>query len=136
MKRLWTAKQAKALPLLASGMSGVATAQVVGCNASTISEWLHNDHAFASELDRLRKVVSLQAMDQLQRTLGMAVQEIQRILTNSSEDATRLKAAMFIIKVVASTQKSLQTATDPESLVELERLQNVFALLGISHASQ
>lgn len=136
MKPLWTAKQAKALPLLASGMSGVATAQVVGCNASTISDWLNNNQVFVNELERLQEQLCRKAMDQIQGTLGMAVQEIQRILTTSSGDATRLKAAMFIIKVVASTQKSLQTATDPESLVELEQLQNVFAQLGRNHASQ
>ena len=134
MKPLWTAKQAKALPLLASGMTGVATAQAVGCKASTVSDWLHNNEAFGTELERLRDQAIQQAMDQLQGTFGMAVTEVQRILTTSPADAVRLKAAMFIIEGVAPTKVVPQRGIDPDTLVELGQLQHVFAQLGMNHA--
>jgi hypothetical protein len=135
MKPFWTPKQAKALPLLASGMTGAATALAVGCKASTVSDWLHNNEAFVNELERLREQATQQAMGQLQGTFAMAVTEIQRILTSSPADAVRLKAAMFIIDGVAPTKTRLQRGGDPDTLVELGQLHQVFAQLGLSHAS-
>lgn len=135
MKPLWTSKQAKALPLLASGMTGVATAQAVGCKASTVSEWLHNKEAFVNELERLREQATQQAMEQLQGMFSMAVTEVQKILTTSPTDAIRLKAAMFIIEGVAPAKAVLHRATDPDTLVELGQLQQVFAQLGLGHAA-
>lgn len=135
MKSLWTPKQAKALPLLASGMTGVATALAVGCKASTVSEWLHNNEAFVTELERLREQASRQAMDQLQGTFTIAVAEVQRILTTSPADAVRLKAAMFIIEGAAFTKTGLQRGGDPATVVELGQLHQVFAQLGMSHAA-
>ena len=135
MKPQWTPKQAKALPLLASGMTGVATALAVGCKASTVSDWLHNNAAFVNELERLREQVSNQAMAQLQGTLSMAVTEVQKILTTSPVDAVRLKAAMFIIEGMAPIKAVSKRTADPDTLVELGQLHQVFAQLGISDAS-
>ena len=135
MKPLWTPKQAKALPLLASGMTGVVTALAVGCKASTVSEWLNNNEAFTNELERLREQATRQAMDRLQGTFSMAVTEVQRILTSSPADAVRLKAAMFIIEGMAPIKAVSQRTSDHDSLVELGQLHQVFAQLGISHAS-
>lgn len=135
MKPLWTPKQAKALPLLASGLTGVATAQAVGCKASTVSEWLHNNQAFVTELERLRDQATRQAMDQLQGTLSMAVTEVQRILTTSTADAIRLKAAMFIIEGVTPTKATLRRSIDPDTTVELGQLHQVFKQLGLGHAA-
>ncbi len=135
MKPLWTPKQAKALPLLASGMTGVATAQAVGCKASTVSDWLHNNQAFVNELERLREQATRQAMDQLHGTFSMAVNEVQKILTSSPTDAIRLKAAMFIIEGVSPTKAMLPKNIDPDSIVELGQLHQVFKQLGIGYAA-
>lgn len=134
MKPLWTPKQAKALPLLASGMTGVATAQAVGCKASTVSNWLHNNQAFVTELERLREQAAQQAMNQLQGTFSMAVTEVQKILTTSPTDAIRLKAAMFIIEGVAPTKAMTSKKADPDSCIELVQLHQVFKQLGLSYA--
>jgi hypothetical protein len=136
MKPLWTPKQAKALPLLASGMTGVATAQAVGCKASTVSDWLHNNAAFVSELEQLRGQATRQAMDQLQGSLTMAVSELQKLLTTSTTDAIRLKAAMFVIEGM-TPMKSLQRKTlDPASELEMNQIHQVFNQLGLVHATQ
>ena len=116
-------------------MTGVATALAVGCKASTVSEWLNNNEAFTNELERLREQATRQAMDQLQGSLTMAVSELQRILTTSQTDAIRLKAAMFVIEGVAPTKVVSQRTFDLDTMVELGQLHQVFAQLGISHAS-
>lgn len=121
--------------MLASGMTGVATAQAVGCKASTVSDWLHNHPAFVNELERLRELATRQAMDQLHGTFSMAVNEVQKILTSSSTDAIRLKAAMFIIEGVSPMKAMLPKSTDKDSIAELGQLQQVFKLLGLSHAA-
>ncbi|MES2952200.1 MAG: hypothetical protein V4858_27050 [Pseudomonadota bacterium] len=101
MKPAWTPKQGKALPLLASGMTGAATALAVGCKASTVSDWLNNNPAFVAELERLRGEVTRQALAQLSATFSMAVAEVQKVLTTSKMDSVKLKAAMFIIEGAA-----------------------------------
>lgn len=115
MKPKWTPKQAKALPLLASGMTGVATALAVGCKASTVSDWLNNNPAFVTELERLRENATRHAMDQLNATFGMAVTEVQKVMTTSKVDAIRLKAAMFVIEGMASKKAILNGTSDPDS---------------------
>lgn len=135
MKPKWTPKQAKALPLLASGMTGVATAQSVGCKASTVSDWLNNNQAFVTELERLREHATRQAMDQFRGTFSMAVSEVQKILTTSPTDAIRLKAAMFIIEGVSPANATLQRSIDPATTVELGQLHQVFKELGLGYAA-
>ncbi len=54
VKQKLTGKQAKALPLLASGMTQAATALAVGVKASTVSEWMCHQPHFLAALARLR----------------------------------------------------------------------------------
>ena len=92
-----TTKQTLALPLLASGMSGVETAKATGIHSTTISEWLNNDAYFISEVERFREKATSNALAQLQATLTDAVNEMRRLVTSAESESVRLRAAEFVI---------------------------------------
>ncbi|MBK8889513.1 MAG: helix-turn-helix domain-containing protein [Dechloromonas sp.] len=114
-----TSKQTRALPLLASGLSGAETAKIVGVKPSTVSQWLNHCPDFMESLEELRGAGMRQAMGQLQGTLTEAVDELRRILTTSKTDAVRLKAAQFIIEAYGITKERNQAHLDPVSRAEL-----------------
>jgi hypothetical protein len=130
MKSKVTAKQTRALPLLASGMSGAETAKIVGVKASTVSEWLNHCPDFIDALEGLRDAGMRQAMGQLQGTLSMAVDELRRILTTSKTDAVRLKAAQFIVEAYGITKERSQAHLDPVSRAELAVVGDILKGLG------
>lgn len=130
MKRRITGKMRKALPLLASGMTGAATALAVGVQASTVSEWLNHHESFQEELECLREAVTQQAMGQLQSTLPTAVEELQRIMTTSKTDAVRLKAAQFVIEACGLTKERSEAYLEPASRAELAVVGDILKTLG------
>lgn len=97
MSKRLTQKQSKALPLLAAGMTGAATAETVGVKASTVSEWINHCPAFAVELDRLRDQIKKDAIDHLQASARLAAGEIRRIITKGKSEALRLRASEYVI---------------------------------------
>jgi hypothetical protein len=130
MKPRLTGKMRKALPLLASGLSGVATAEAVGVKPSTVSEWLNHCPDFIDALEGLRDVGMRQAVGQLQGTLSTAVDELQRIMTTSKTDALRLKAAQFVIEACGITKERNKELIDPISHAELAVVGNILKGLG------
>ena len=96
MKRL-TPKQQKALPLLASGMTGIECAKIVGVKPPTVSDWINHCPAFAAALEKLRGQVSQEAIADLQASVAMAGREVRRLIATSASDAVRLKACEFVI---------------------------------------
>ncbi len=71
MKKI-TGKMRLALPLLASGLTGAATALAVGVKASTVSEWRNQPH-FLAELNRLRGPAFQNLPDGIKLTAKQAV---------------------------------------------------------------
>lgn len=135
MKNRITAKQIRALPLLAAGTSGAETAKIVGVKPSTVSEWLNHCPHFIEALDELRDAGMRQAVGQLQGTLSVAVEELRRILTTSKTDAVRLKAAQFIIEAYGITKEPNEAHLDPASRAELAVVSNILKGLGGNRAS-
>jgi hypothetical protein len=133
MKGKITAKQTRALPLLASGLSGAETAKIVGVKASTISEWLNHCPDFIDALEGLRDAGMRQAMGQLQGTLSEAVGELRRVLTSAKNDSVRLKAAQFVIEAYGITKERNQAPLDPVSRAELAMVNQILGNMGINH---
>ena len=135
MKSKITAKQTRALPLLASGVSGLEAAKIVGVKASTVSEWLNHCPDFIDALERLREAGMRQAMGQLQGTLSTAVEELRRILTTSKTDAVRLKAAQFIVEAYGIAKERDQAHLNSVSREELAVVGDILKGLGGSRAT-
>jgi transposase len=135
MKSKITAKQTRALPLLASGMSGADAAKIVGVKPSTISEWLNHCPDFIDALEGLRDAGMRQAMGRLQGTISTAVDELQRILTSSKTDAVRLKAAQFVVETYGITKERNQVLLDPISRAELAVVGDILKGLGGNRAT-
>lgn len=134
MNKRFTAKQALALPLLASGSSGVETAHAIGVKASTVSFWLNHCPEFVEALHELRETAMRQSIEQLQGTLSMAVDEVRKILSTSNNEALRLKAAQFIIERYASPKSNLE-AVDPVDRGDLALINSILKGPGASHAT-
>ena len=132
-----TPNQLRALPLLATGMSGAEVAKAVGVKPSTVSGWLHHCPDFMAELDRCREQVIREAMDQLGGTLTTAVRELHHVMTKSKNDALRLKAATFVIENFGLAKVSPNSTDDPANKAEVGAVLQVFHALGINrHATQ
>ena len=128
-----TTKQLLALPLLASGATGMATAKAVSVKESTVSFWLNHNPDFVSELERLREQATREAINQLQGTLSVAVGELQHLMTKSKGEAVRLKAALFVIEHYALSKTSPEQGFGSEFGNKVD-LGLVLRGLGISHA--
>lgn len=135
MKPRLTGKMRKALPLLASGLSGVATAKAVGVKPSTVSEWLNHCPDFIESLEELREAEVRQAMAQLQGNLSQAVEEVRRIMTTSKTDAVRLRAAQFVIEAYGIPKHHKESNNDLVSHSELAVVSEILKGLGGSRAT-
>ena len=134
MKKRITRKQAISLPLLAAGTSGVETAKIIGVKPSTVSVWLNHNPEFILALNELRDEGVRQAIDQLQGTLSLAVEEFRRIMTTSKSDTLRLKAAQFIIETYGTAQPLNYPYLDIESNEQFTVISGILKNLGIHNA--
>ncbi len=132
-KKNITGKQRLSLPMLASGMTAVATANAVGVWPSTISEWRNQPH-FVAALEKLREQSTREAMEQFQGTLSIAVGEVQRLISESKTDSTRLRAALYVIDSMKPTKATTRRVIDSDTTAELGELHQVLLQLGIGNA--
>ena len=134
MKKRLTPKQSKALPLLASGMTGVETAKIVGVKPSTVSEWLHHCPPFSAELDRLRDQITNDSVGQLQASVALAADQVRHIITRGKSEALRLRAAEYVLDHFALPMTAPNTAP-PKVDTNGGRLNLALVLegLGITH---
>jgi len=93
-----TSKQLKALPLMAQGMSGVDVAKEVNVAAQTVSGW-KNDPEFMATLNQLKMEALEGARCQLNQSPSKAVQTLLNLMENSSNEETRRKAALDILRL-------------------------------------
>lgn len=93
-----TPKQRRALPLIACGKTAKEISEELNIDPSTISRWKNQDKAFMEELRPLQQLAGINSVNQLQAVSPQAVDEVQRIMTTSDNEALRLKAATFIIE--------------------------------------
>lgn len=134
MKKRLTQKQVQALPFLVAGMKGAEVAKQVGVKASTVSEWINHCPSFALELKRLRDESLRDAIGQLQYTVQIASDELQRLLKKAKSDAVRLRACEYVISNFALVErKGCAGAADTDSTPRKFDLNMVLAGLGVAH---
>ena len=93
-----TPKQRQALPLLAYGKTAKEVSEELKINVSTISGWMNHDPEFMGELRKIQHSASIDALNQMYGVSMLAINEVQRIMTTSDNEALRLKAATFVIE--------------------------------------
>lgn len=135
MTKAFTAKQLKALPLLACGTTGAEAACKVGVLPSTISEWLNHNPKFAAEVARLRREATDEAMEEFRATLSLALRTMRKLLTHGKTDSVRYRAAEFIISRAGDFGESEPSSLDLPRGDQPQRmnLQLVLAGLGVRH---
>lgn len=97
MKKL-TAKQVQALPLMAQGVSGVDVGKKVNVTPQTVSGWKKSPEFMAS-LNQLKMDYLESARCQLQQSPSKAVQTLVDLMENSSNEETRRKAALDVLRL-------------------------------------
>jgi hypothetical protein len=90
-------KQMRAAILLAQGCYSVEVAKAVGISAKTMSLWLNHSPEFRA----LVKAECISARNEARTVLAGiaydAIRELRLLLTNSENEAIRLKAAQYVI---------------------------------------
>ncbi|OOG58898.1 hypothetical protein B0E49_03110 [Polaromonas sp. C04] len=113
-------------------MSGVECAKTIGVKASTVSEWMNHNPQFSGALASLRDQINSASIERLQACVGVAVDEVQRIITSGKSEAVRLRAAEFVITNFAVPNT---TASAPDGDVFGKRMNMAMILegLGVGH---
>lgn len=95
-----TPKQLQALPLLATGKTGVEVASAINVNPATISQWLNHDPLFRQAYDEYRWEGLRSASAELQSVAQQAVVTLTELMINAKSEQVRLKAAEFILTAI------------------------------------
>lgn len=91
-----TAKQRRAVVLMASGMSITEVAHQIGAARPTVSGWQRLPR-FRQELDRTINESSRETLSELRALAGEATQTIRGLLRDGKSEATRLGAARLLL---------------------------------------
>ena len=95
-----TAKQQKAIPLLAAGESGKSVAIAIKCNPATISQWLNHDSDFNRALHVYSQVSIYRAQLQLDSLAVTAVNELRNLMLNARSEQVKLKAIELVMNAI------------------------------------
>ena len=101
-----TAKQRRALPLLAAGYTGAEVAKTINVNRATVSQWQNHDVDFAEALDQCRWESLRSAQDKLCSLANGAVAELEKLLKEANSEQVKLKAAELILNTLGLNQGS------------------------------
>ena len=112
-----TAKQARVLPLLASGMTNAEAGRVANVNAGTISEWVNHDSEFQAALRGERQDVICETRDTIQQLSTQAIQQLYELMVSAGSEAVRLKAAVYVIERLGLLDDS-DVRDDKKQLIE------------------
>ena len=109
-------RQAKALPLVLSGMSNVAVAEALGVNPCTVSEWINHSQNFKQALSAETDKVLDRARRKLAATVVDAVNTLADTVRTGSGSANRTKAAITVLDkagLVGPTEGVVPGTLDP-----------------------
>lgn len=95
-----TAKQQKAIPLLAAGESGKSVAVAIKCNPATISQWLNHDPDFNRALHVYSKASIYRAQLQLDSLAVTAVNELRDLMLNARSEQVKLRAIELVMNAI------------------------------------
>jgi hypothetical protein len=122
-----TQQQLAAMPLLAAGSKKKDAAAAAGVCPQTVSEWFREPY-FVAALRKSREELSGQAAARLSAAADDAVDMLLTLMKSGTE-ATRFKAATFLLDQVLATKEgnpALTNFSGPEDL------QTLFVALGVN----
>ena len=91
-------KQEQAIELMMGGMTDGEIAEEVGVGRQTVSKWRNQDADFRAALALRRELVRERHMEALGELVEKAIAVVKEAL-ESPDEKTRLKTAMFVLKV-------------------------------------
>jgi len=91
-------KQEAAIDLIMAGYSDSEVAKEVGITRQTVSRWRNDNPDFIEALQMRRALMREQHMEVFSELIGRAIAVLRDALDNGDE-RTRLKTAMFILRV-------------------------------------
>jgi transposase-like protein len=97
-KKDLTPQQHKAIIALLAAPSIAAAAQQAGIGERTLFRWLQQDDAFLDAYRAARREAVRQAMAQVQRYAGEAVETLYTIMTGTGRPSARIQAAKAILE--------------------------------------
>ncbi len=116
-----TAKQVKALPLLASGMTASNVSKRLKISQQQISNW-KRDEKFQFAVDTVRRNALRDAETALSGLAMDAVQTLRESLNNGYSEQTRLRAAMYVIDRIGFSLNIESMGAQPTGTVNMNLL--------------
>ena len=116
-----TAKQAKALPLLASGITASDVSKQLKISQQQISNWKQDDK-FQIALNTVRRNALRDAEMALSGLGTDAINAIRESLSNASSEQTRLRAAMYVIDRLGFSVNIESLGAEPSGTVNMKLL--------------
>ena len=130
-----TAVQQQVLQALVAGQSISAAANQAGIHRSTVHLWTQKHPDFARVLLAARHHRADCLMDELADLAGLALDTFRQILSDGKAPAaTRLKAAIEIVKLVEAQRPTFRETTITE--VQFDRVDRDLQLHQVAEASQ
>jgi len=127
-----TAAQQQVLQTLVAGNSITAAAQEAGVHRTTVHLWTRQHPDFARALLAARQQKADRLLDELTDLADLAINTFRHLLSDeNTSPATRLKAAMEIVKLVEA-----QRPTHREVTVEEVKFDKIDADLSLSQVAQ
>ena len=115
-----SAVQQKALAALVSGQTVTAAAQTAGVHRSTLHLWTQQQPYFARALHAARQDRAGRMADELGDLADLALDTFRQLLTDpQTPAATRLKAAMEIVKLVEAQRPAEAIVVEPIEPIEI-----------------
>lgn len=111
LERELTLQQRRAIDLISTGQSAVATADALGVHRATLYRW-RQEPAFAAVLKRRQDELYAAAVDQMRGSLVKAIRTVSEELDSRSVDG-RLRAAYRLLPYVGSPKLRPAEETTP-----------------------
>jgi hypothetical protein len=94
-----TAKQRRAIILLASGDSPAEVAEVLGVSKGTVYNWKSQNHVFRSELTLMQRDVINEGTNRLRSLISVSATTLRSILTSpTSTDRDKIAAVKTVLQ--------------------------------------
>ena len=113
-----TAKQRKAIPLLAMGKTGKEVADALHINPATVSQWINHNQEFNVALQAFSLDALKLAQVQLNALVICAIDELRHLMQNAKSEQVRLKAVEIVLNSVSGNSKGNPGSTWRHTQIE------------------
>lgn len=97
-------KQELALHLVLEGLTDSQIAEQVGVSRQRVNIWRNQDIAFMQALEERKRVLREVHLGQLMHMIGKAMEVVREAMDTGNEQ-TRLKAAMYVLKLAGLQER-------------------------------